>query len=485
MKNIITNLFVLIFSVQLSFGCKSSNIVTISAKVINVNDSTPGVFKVNFLNPFNNVSKSAQLDRNGEFSIKGEMMFPQNITIQYNNTFINLYVGGGDSVHMDIDASALHKDNFEWLSFKGDNAKINDQLNKCNIFLSSIPVAKYNYSLAPESIIKLVKKDYQRQLTLLEKYSSENRIDSMVVRWARKTITYNISNWISDYASVDSGTFLERKARIQLFNDPFFDMYNSSNFQTMMYPYHLGNYVDALTRLDPAISRYLNNGEALEAARSALTLLSEEPRGVSRDYMVYSFLTSLSKKYPVFRLDSLAGLPKYFSDTIYYNQLSISVNAAKNNRFKFMLINGISNLNSEGIVNLLPGIDMFDYLKKRYPGKVIYIDVYATWCVPCIREMKYAPQVHQAFKDKDVVFVNLCLQSTQTNWIKLIKKENIKGDNFYFNDDATKLFMGTYNLSGFPKYILVSKKGEISTLYAPKPSEMSRLTNVINDLLEK
>jgi|GEM_PF-2091750 len=108
------------------------------------------------------------------------------------------------------------------------------------------------------------------------------------------------------------------------------------------------------------------------------------------------------------------------------------------------VIKGITYLTAEGETRSVPQTDVLRYLEDRHPGKVIYIDVYATWCRPCLEEMQYAPALHEEMKGKDVVFVNLCLQSAVSNGTELVRKRSIGGENYFFTDDATKLFMGTY-----------------------------------------
>ena len=144
-----------------------------------------------------------------------------------------------------------------------------------------------------------------------------------------------------------------------------------------------------------------------------------------------------------------------------------------------------SYLNRKGKAQQIAQTDAFNYLTKKYPGKVLYIDVYATWCGPCLEEMKYSRALYQSMRGKDVVFVALCLQSDVPAWRKLLTDKHIEGENYFFTDDATKLFMGTYKLQGYPSYILVNKKGEITTTNAPRPSETAELNRTLMRLVEE
>jgi len=90
--------------------------------------------------------------------------------------------------------------------------------------------------------------------------------------------------------------------------------------------------------------------------------------------------------------------------------------------------------------------------------------------------------LHQKFSKKDVVFVNLCLQSTAKNWISLVKEKNVHGENFFLDDDESKLLMGNFNIGGFPTYLLIDRKGSVRTANAARPSELERLEKEIEKM---
>jgi hypothetical protein len=98
--------------------------------------------------------------------------------------------------------------------------------------------------------------------------------------------------------------------------------------------------------------------------------------------------------------------------------------------------------------------------------------------------MKYAPGIQKYFAKENVVFVNLCLQSSEKNWKQLISKKKLSGENYFLNEDDGKLFMGNYNIGGFPTYVLINKKGHIATTQAPRPSENKRLKKAITELIQ-
>ncbi len=455
--------------------------VVITCKLVHVTATTPRVFKINFLNPFQNSPQSAKLDERNEFCVREEMLFVQNMTIQYNGSFINLYVHPGDSVQLTIDASLLDKPDFEWVTIGGDHAVVSNQVNKCHSYLSKIPSLDYDYSLTPAAMLDAIKKDYERQMGILRKYAAENALAPEVVQWAERDIKYSIGNWMSDYLNIDSISMQEKRARASLFADPFFMIHDPANFQTMMFPYHLSAYASRITYAEPSIRAALMQGRKADGIKKGIAVLLKEPAGICRDYMLHHFISSFTRKMPAL-LDSLGDTRKYFTQARAYDYLKQVTALVQRTDFPYTVVEGISYLNADTLVEAIPPTDVFNFLAKKYPGKILYIDVYATWCVPCLEELKNVPALHQSYKGRDIVFVNLCLQSTMGKWKKMIKEKNIEGENYFFDEDATKLFMGTYKLNGFPSYLLTGKNGKIYTTNAPRPSEANALQTAISHL---
>jgi len=455
--------------------------VVITGKIINSTANTPKVLGVNFLNPFNNTRKSAEVDSQLQFTVAENMLFTQNMTLAFNSTFINLYVVPGDSIHLIIDAALLNTPNFKWLTISGDHAKISTQLNLFHNYLSQLPYQKYNYAASAPDMLTAVKKDYSRYLTAINDYAKQYDIDPIVVDFTKRDVKYGISNWISDYVNEGKDSVVSRSERINMFTDPFFEFGIDTNFVSMMYPYHLQNYVYWKTGTDSAITKAIKAGHFKEALTLGAEIFLKEPSSISRDYLMFTLFSSQLKKTPALQ-NELSFMKKYFTDPTLYHYLELLADRIGNVVVKPTAVAKMQYLGKENRVSTIKEPDFLKFLSKKYAGKVIYLDIYATWCVPCLNEIKFAPALHQKFKGRDVVFVNLCLQSTAKNWKSLVKEKNIKGENYFLDDDESKLLMGNFNIGGFPTYILIDSKGTIKTANAARPSELERLEKEIEGM---
>lgn len=106
-----------------------------------------------------------------------------------------------------------------------------------------------------------------------------------------------------------------------------------------------------------------------------------------------------------------------------------------------------------------------------FKGKVIYVDVWASWCGPCKREMPHSLKLQKKFsKDEDVVFLFLDVNDKQVNWKRTLKNLGITGEHVYCSKQLSNEFMSKYGIRGIPRYLIVNKKGEVVDENAPRPS---------------
>ena len=115
------------------------------------------------------------------------------------------------------------------------------------------------------------------------------------------------------------------------------------------------------------------------------------------------------------------------------------------------------------VVNETPkteAVKIFDAIIKKYQGKVIYVDFWATWCGPCRSGIEQIKPLKEELAGKDIVFVYITNPtSPQSTWSNMIP--DIKGEHYRVSNDEWNFLTAMFNISGIPHYVLVGKTGEI------------------------
>lgn len=114
-----------------------------------------------------------------------------------------------------------------------------------------------------------------------------------------------------------------------------------------------------------------------------------------------------------------------------------------------------------------------------FKGSFVYIDVWATWCGPCIQQIPYLKKIEEEFKNKNIVFVSISTDEPQRSggsweaaekkWRDFVKNRSLGGVQLWAGQDF--YFQQAYEISGIPRFILVDDKGKIRAYNAPRPSD--------------
>lgn len=126
-------------------------------------------------------------------------------------------------------------------------------------------------------------------------------------------------------------------------------------------------------------------------------------------------------------------------------------------------------------------ITCLEEVVKPFKGKVVYIDVWATWCGPCKEMFQHVPALKEKAKDMDIVYLYISIDRPQAKeaWEKAIPYYQLKGYHMLAGKELGKSLhkeLGNERqILSIPNFVIVDKEGKIVERHACAPDEPEAL----------
>lgn len=117
----------------------------------------------------------------------------------------------------------------------------------------------------------------------------------------------------------------------------------------------------------------------------------------------------------------------------------------------------------------LESIDGKIYTLADFKGRYVYIDMWATWCAPCLGELPKLKELEEAFTGTNIMFVSISIDKDKAKWSKMVNDEKMGGVQLYAGPNHD--FVSKYQVRGIPRFILIDPKGRIVNANMTRPSD--------------
>ncbi len=123
------------------------------------------------------------------------------------------------------------------------------------------------------------------------------------------------------------------------------------------------------------------------------------------------------------------------------------------------------------------------YLKSMRGARPIYIDLWASWCGPCVKEMGASKKLLEEYKTR-IAFVYLSIDENIDAWRNAVQKLELTEKAMkHFRIGNHSDFAKVLELESIPRYVLIDKAGNFVNLNARRPSDRE-LKKDLDALLE-
>ena len=119
---------------------------------------------------------------------------------------------------------------------------------------------------------------------------------------------------------------------------------------------------------------------------------------------------------------------------------------------------------STDVENMSDGETILRKIIEPYKGRIIYLDIWGTWCGPCKAALKESHKLKEALMDYDIIYLYLANHSPEESWKNTIKEYNLTGENcIHYNlpesqQEAVEHYL---NVNAYPTYKLIDRQGNI------------------------
>ncbi|WP_304197792.1 TlpA disulfide reductase family protein [Flavobacterium alvei] len=121
---------------------------------------------------------------------------------------------------------------------------------------------------------------------------------------------------------------------------------------------------------------------------------------------------------------------------------------------------------------------------ESFKGKYVFIDLWATWCGPCVREIPFLQKIEERYNDKNIVFVSISIdkQTDFKKWETMVKEKSLGGVQLIADNDWNSEFAKSFGVTSIPRFILIDPSGKVVKAVAERPSD-PELQKLLDSLL--
>lgn len=450
MKNITA--FVITLMSMLSLSASSGKIV-MSGTVKNAS-----VNSISIMHLDSQILVSADLDAKGHFTMSTKIEDGY-YTLQYGRNSQHIYLYPNDDLKLSFDANHFESS----LTFEGVGSERNNYLvNKSKEGAKLTEDLQTFYDANESNYLKNIEKVKNTHLASLAKY----KVEAFFNTAEKKSLEYDrllsIQNYKSNYKFYLGGDIKPSEGFYNPIKNVKLD--NEEDFQKQPYYRYLVNSVWS-ERIDaaPDVEGMLKVLRKVPSERVAIGLVNG----------FYSKIASKKERAKDY-LDLIKRVTKH----------QPFIDAAEKQYQEVMNSKGLKKGDTSPLFSY-ESIDGKTISLTDFKGKYVYIDVWATWCTPCIKQVPYLKALEERYHNMNIVFVSISVdkEEVKNKWKQMIADKQLGGVQLFADKSFDSDFMNAYAVNSIPRFLLIDPQGKILDTEAPRPS-FDKTIELLDSLLK-
>jgi thiol-disulfide isomerase/thioredoxin len=117
-----------------------------------------------------------------------------------------------------------------------------------------------------------------------------------------------------------------------------------------------------------------------------------------------------------------------------------------------------------------PDKDDNEFSLSSFKGSLVFVDVWATWCGPCLAQIPALQQLEEDYYDKNITFLSVSVDTDKDAWLKMLAEKELGGVQLWA--DGWSEITKSYAIFGIPRFMLFDSKGNTISVDAPRPTSV-------------
>lgn len=457
--------------------------------------TTKGTLYLNDIIKGLQIKRQFEIKNDGTFLVKILLNHPQDVIITMPGFMGSVYLEPGRALLHVIETKKTNNSSLTRSTFNGELAKVNTELAKARDLYQSFGFTK----IQVDSNVLFFEELLVSQMERLKKYKDSAALSDKAFAFLAINIKMSVLLRYADYVG-DTANVVTPE-RLQLFKECLrrSSLNESSNLLSANYRYLIGRlryskmllpstskeqWIEIVKSFPDASKFTAKEQLDFEKIKDMVGLQKfndSHPRYVGS---IASFSTKMDRLNRITALKAILGVP----DGLMYDLMRMQtfsslmedfftpfsekqLTEAKKQLSTLFLKNGLQIQNNELKASILKNkflaknanvlsLNTWEAILEKFKGKVIYVDFWATWCVPCREEIEEIAPLKQVLKGENIVFLYI---TNQTSPIESYERRIplINGNHVRLSTAEWKRVSEKFDVLGLPHYLIIGKEGEV------------------------